>query len=91
MSFEVTYLTLEEQKCEILFKKKSVKFKNMLFKCEKCGIGFVSHEAYKDHNLRHDNVSKLNEVIFIVLYRVGCHSDSIQHAISARIFKITYF
>ncbi|XP_045526973.1 zinc finger protein 184-like isoform X2 [Pieris brassicae] len=55
MNFEVTYLSLDDQKNEILFKKKSVKFKNMLFKCEKCGIGFVSHEAYKDHNLRHDN------------------------------------
>ncbi|CAF4942877.1 unnamed protein product [Pieris macdunnoughi] len=55
MNFEVTYLSHDDQKNEILFKKKSVKFKNMLYKCEKCGIGFVSHEAYKDHNLRHDN------------------------------------
>ncbi|CAK1553215.1 unnamed protein product [Leptosia nina] len=55
MNFEVTYLSLEEQKNEIQFKKKSVKFMNMLYKCEKCGIGFVSQDAFQDHNLRHEN------------------------------------
>ncbi|CAH0730945.1 unnamed protein product, partial [Brenthis ino] len=53
MQFEVKFLTIEEQKDEINKKKTFEKYLNKPYKCEKCGISFLTDDVYEDHEKRH--------------------------------------
>ncbi|XP_045508974.1 zinc finger protein 675-like [Colias croceus] len=51
--FEVIYLSQEEQLEDIENKKKADKYMNKKYKCELCGVGFLTDDVLQEHNFRH--------------------------------------
>ncbi|CAB3256004.1 unnamed protein product [Arctia plantaginis] len=51
LKFEVKYLNLEEQTKEV--ERKKIKYKNMKFQCDLCGVGFLTNDYFEAHQTRH--------------------------------------
>ncbi|XP_061727174.1 gastrula zinc finger protein XlCGF26.1-like isoform X2 [Cydia pomonella] len=52
-NFTLKVLSIEEQRTELEEKKKSEKYLSRKYKCEFCGISFVTKDVFEEHNQRH--------------------------------------
>lgn len=61
-NFTLKVLTYAEQIEELEAKKRTDKYLNRKYKCEFCGIGFVTKDVFEEHKKRHQEVR--NIIIF---------------------------
>lgn len=56
LRFEIKYLSVEEQIEEIEMRKRSEKYKARKYKCQHCGVGFLTEDVFGEHMKRHEKV-----------------------------------
>ncbi|XP_031767747.1 oocyte zinc finger protein XlCOF15-like isoform X3 [Galleria mellonella] len=83
MKFDVEYLNLEQQLADIEKKRKSEKYSKMKYKCQSCGIGFLTMDVFKEHELRHKETAGPNKCIVCNL-RFKSQDVLSQHSLAHR-------
>ncbi|XP_059054955.1 zinc finger protein 615-like [Achroia grisella] len=95
MQYDVEYLNLEQQIMDMEQKRKTEKYSRMEFKCYSCGIGFLTDDVYKEHELKHKEAAgphkcKICDLRFKSQHVLSQHSLAHRRKFTCRICKNTY-